>query len=281
VINKGNAGAQNNLFTKPKANFSPVARTYLAALGIENLDTDQEAASLLWMHTLAIGFSPAYLTENADGIQQDWPRIPLPDTAEQLVSSAHLGQTIADLLDTEKTVPGVTVGTIYPEIRTVAVVSRAGGGSLNPNAGELALTAGWGHEGRDGAIMPGKGRVISRDYSAQELAAIEQSAWKLNLPMENSLECLGKTTFDIYLNDVAYWRNIPEKVWNYYIGGYQVVKKWLSYRERDLLSRSLTMDEIDEVTYMARRLAAICLLQPALDSNYQAIKQTCWLGPQE
>jgi hypothetical protein len=28
------------------------------------------------------------------------------------------------------------------------------------------------------------------------------------------------------------WRNIPTKVWGYHIGGYQVIKKWLSYREK-------------------------------------------------
>jgi len=33
------------------------------------------------------------------------------------------------------------------------------------------------------------------------------------------------------INEVANWRNIPAKVWSYYIGGYQVIKKWLSYRE--------------------------------------------------
>ena len=34
------------------------------------------------------------------------------------------------------------------------------------------------------------------------------------------------------LNESAYWRNVPEKVWDYTIGGYQVIKKWLSYREQ-------------------------------------------------
>ena len=38
------------------------------------------------------------------------------------------------------------------------------------------------------------------------------------------------TMFDIYLNDRAYWRNVPANVWGYKLGGYQVLKKWLSYR---------------------------------------------------
>ena len=33
-------------------------------------------------------------------------------------------------------------------------------------------------------------------------------------------------------------------MWDYTIGGYQVVKKWLSYREKPLLGRSLTPDEV-------------------------------------
>ena len=54
-------------------------------------------------------------------------------------------------------------------------------------------------------------------------------------------------------------RNIPFNVWEYYIGGYQVVKKWLSYREDEILGRA-EREEAREVTNMARRLAAIMLL---------------------
>jgi len=39
-----------------------------------------ETAGLIWMHALAAGYSPDYLSENADGIRQDWPRAPLPAT---------------------------------------------------------------------------------------------------------------------------------------------------------------------------------------------------------
>ena len=65
---------------------------------------------------------------------------------------------------------------------------------------------------------------------------------------------------------------MPEKVWGYTIGGYQVIKKWLSYREFELLGRALTPDEAREVTQMARRIAALILLQPELDKNYQTVK---------
>ena len=68
---------------------------------------------------------------------------------------------------------------------------------------------------------------------------------------------LGDTTFDIYLNDRAYWRNVPAAVWRYKLGGYQVLKKWLSYRERTILGRSLRLEEVEHFTHTARRIAAV------------------------
>ena len=50
-----------------------------------------------------------------------------------------------------------------------------------------------------------------------------------------------------------------------------MVPQWLSYRERSLLARDLTKDEAREVTNMARRIAVILLLEPALDADYRAV----------
>ena len=71
---------------------------------------------------------------------------------------------------------------------------------------------------------------------------------------------LDETTFDIYLNDRAYWRNVPAAVWRYKLGGYQVLKKWLSYRERNILGRPLHPEEVQHFTDTARRIAAILLV---------------------
>ena len=53
---------------------------------------------------------------------------------------------------------------------------------------------------------------------------------------------------------------MPASVWSYQLGGYQVLKKWLSYREREILGRPLTADEVQYFTDTARRIAAILLL---------------------
>jgi hypothetical protein len=232
--------------SKITANLSPSARAYLAELGIENPDADAETAAWIWMHSLAIGYSPAYLAENADGIRQDWPRIPLPDSKKALIASAELGKQVAALLDTETPLAGVADGNVRPELKTIAVLSS----TVN-----LSLTAGWGHAGKGGVTMPGKGKLQTRAFAQDE-----------------NLSALGQFTHDIYLNDSACWSNVPEKVWNFTIGGYQVIKKWLSYREFVLLGRALTPDEAREVTHTARRIAALILLEPELNANYLRVK---------
>lgn len=63
------------------------------------------------------------------------------------------------------------------------------------------------------------------------------------------------------------------------IGGYQVIKKWLSYREHKLLGRPLTTEEAREVMNIARRIASILQLEPALNANYQAIKNATYPWP--
>lgn len=227
------------------ANLSSSARAYLARLGFKNPD-DADSAPLIWMHALAIGYSPAYLAENADGIRQGWPHIPLPGSKADLFASAQLGRQVAALLDSENSVEGVTAGKLKPEFKGVAVLS---------SAANLSLTAGWGHAGQNGVTMPGKGKLATTRLEAGPEDNPQWTEWH-----------------DVYLNESACWKSIPAQVWDFTIGGYQVLKKWLSYRELALLGRPLTPEEAREVTQTARRIAALIVLQPELDQNYQAVK---------
>ena len=52
-----------------------------------------------------------------------------------------------------------------------------------------------------------------------------------------------------------------------------------SYREEPLLGRPLTKDEVRYVQEMARRIAAILLLEPALNANSESIKQHTFPWP--
>ena len=107
-----------------KPNLSVKARSYLKKLGIENPDSDLKTAKLVWMHVLAVGYSPAYLDDNADGIRQDWPRIPFPKSKKLLLESATLGEQIANTLDTDSLVKGVTAGNLRSELKGLASPAR-------------------------------------------------------------------------------------------------------------------------------------------------------------
>lgn len=247
----------------PVANLTKSAAKYVASLGAHEQD--------LFQHCLAVLHSLAYRWENNDSLRLDWPRIPLPGDRETLLASADFGRRVAALLDVESVVGGITSGKIRPEFRTIARPSREDGGSLNPGAGDLRVTAGWGYR-QSRTVMAGQGKAFERQYTAEERAAIEQGADALGIPVEQALARLGETTFDLYLNEVAYWANVPSKVWSYTMGGYPVIKKWLSYREEEILGRSLSVDEVRQARDIARRVAGLLLLEQQLDENYDTVK---------
>ena len=119
--------------------------------------------------------------------------------------------------------------------------------------------------------------ATERPFTSDERDAILTGAEALGLDPDEAFARLGEDTFDIHLNDQVYWCNLPRNVWEYTIGGYQVIKKWLSYRESRVLGRPMRREEVREVQQIARRIAALLLLQPELDANYQAVKASVYV----
>ena len=227
--------------TRRRPNLSAAVQHYLDRLGAGVED--------LFYHVISVLHDLAYNELNADALRAEGPRIPLPGwpngeadgSVERLVESAARGREIAALLDLDTSVPGVTQAPLRPELAVIAVPATTDG--RNMSGDDFALTAGWGHFGIGDAVMPGQGRAVERAFTPTEQAALG-----------DALPALGDTTFDVYLNARAFWRNVPVAVWNYRLGGYQVLKKWLSYREHRILERELRMDEVWEFTHIARRI---------------------------
>ena len=233
-----------------RPNLSITAQRYLAALGVSVED--------LFHHVLAVLHDPAYRQANAGALRMDWPRIPLPawpegnaeSAAEELARSAAHGRQLAALLDCETPVPGVTQAPLRPEMADIAVPSTTRG--RNMGSEDFSVTAGWGHSGKGDAVMPGQGRIAERLLTPAERNAMDQSYTKVPHLSQ---------TMDIYFNDHAFWRNVPLPVWHYKLGGYQVLKKWLSYREQSILGRPLQTEEVQHFANTARRIAGILGLQ--------------------
>ena len=242
--NDGIGNGSNDAGRRP--NLSATAQRYLDHLGasVENL----------FYHVLAVLHDPAYREANAGALRMEWPRIPVPGwpdgeaigAAAALARSAARGRELAPLLDPETPVPGVTQGVLRPEIAAIAVPTTTDGHNMTGD--DFAVTAGWGHFGTGDAVMPGQGRVVERSYMPEELVALGET-----------VATLGETTFDVYLNARTFWRNVPASVWRYKLGGYQVLKKWLSYRERSILNRPLKPEEIQHFADTGRRISTMAL----------------------
>ena len=237
----------NNNRMQRRPNLTIEAGNYLRYLdaGVEDL----------FYHVLATLHDRIYRKINAGALRMEWPRIPLPGwpdgkaegAAQALAGSAARGRELARLLDPCARVPGVTEGTLRPEIEAISVPATVD--NRNMTGDDFELTANWGHYGSGEAVMPGQGRVEQRKYTANEVQALGAAQ-----------SVLGHSTFDIYLNDKAFWRNVPAAIWNYKLGGYQVLKKWLSYRERKVLGHALKPEEVAYFAEVARRIAGILML---------------------
>jgi hypothetical protein len=128
--------------------------------------------------------------------------------------------------------------------------------------------------------MPGSGLAKKRDFTEAEKLTVAEGAAEFGVTLDDVLTIWGGSAVDVYLNNESFWSTIPLAVWEYTIGGYLVLKKWISYREHDIIGRDITKDEVREFTHMVRRIAALLLMEPALDANYLATKGAAYDWPQ-
>ena len=278
-----------------RPNLSEAAQIYLERLGANVEDLFHHVIAVLHDPAYREANAGALRMEWPRIPLPGWPDGDEDGAADELAASSARGRKLAALLDSDTPVPGVTEplpgapaeSALRPEIAAVAVPATTDGGNMTGE--DFALTVGWGHFGQGEAVMPGQGRVVERPYTASERAALGRAAPTLGgnasdpnnraktgsppttpaPPLSTSridaatgktAAILGDTTFDIYLNDRAYWQNVPAAVWNYKLGGYQVLKKWLSYRESAVLKRPLKPEEVQHFTNTARRITAMLAL---------------------
>ena len=138
----------------------------------------------------------------------------------------------------------MTTGNLRAEIRKLAIPTKVGGGSIDEGI-LTRVDVGWGRFGPKESVTSGPGRTTRHSGNPEN-------------------------AYDIWINDHVYWANVPKDVWDMTIGGYPVIKKWLSYREYKVLGRPLKTDELFYITQVVRRLKALLLLGPELDANYKA-----------
>ena len=226
------------------------------------LEEQGHSPNELFGHIVATLHAPSYGKQNGGALRMDWPRIPIADDPTVLKSSAELGLHIAALLDVESDVAGVSSGKLLPGLAAIAL----------PKGKDFRVTMDWGslQKNKNGSriVMPGDGDVTEREWTEAEQAALLDLAERHGVDLDQLSELIGTRAVDVHINEQASWQGVPSKVWSYSLGGYQVLKKWLSYRDLEVLGRGLTGDEALHFAKMARRICEILCLGPLLDSAY-------------
>jgi len=200
----------------------------------------------LFRVTLAVGHAPEFQREFIGSLAHDWIHIPIPRDRELLERLVSLGDQVAILLDpfAESDSLRLTLDAILgADAARLAVLSTEDGGAATEEDLLLKIA----HFG----AAPGGWRPRS-----PATAEPWRDAW-------------GERTGDLSLNDRVFLRHVPERVWRHELGGYQVIKKWLGYREaRRRNDEPLTLSEIAHLRSMVQRIAALLVLEAQLDAAY-------------
>lgn len=69
----------------------------------------------------------------------------------------------------------------------------------------------------------------------------------------------------IWINKTQCFKSVPQDVWNFHIGGYQVLEKYLKSRK----GRQLSLDEINHIAAVADSLAFTIAQMAKIDSAYK------------
>lgn len=73
----------------------------------------------------------------------------------------------------------------------------------------------------------------------------------------------------VYINKQQYFDNVESEIWNYYIGGYQVLDKWL----KDRKGRVLSSEDIKHYCKVATALSKTIEIQKKIDELYPEVEK--------
>ena len=199
----------------------------------------------LFRYMLAVMHAPQYQLDHADALAQDWAHVPLCKDRERFRAIARLGDSVAMLLDpqadAERQIERKLGAQVARALAQVACIRET-----PVRAQDLDVTVSY--------YGSAQGRWVEREFVDDEPSHV----------------ALGETTGDLFINDDVYFSNIPKNIWTYELGGYQVLKKWLGYRHKDRLGRTLTLPETREFRSVVQRIAAILVVHSELDAAYES-----------
>lgn len=214
-------------------------------------DAAKDFVRRLFRVCLAICHAPQYQEEHRESLAQDWAHVPVPRDAVAFDLLEEAGGLIATLLN-PLAEPRAAIRTVlgdYP--RRLAVLASIDEVAVRED--DLVVTIP--HFGS------ARGGWRPRQFAEAETPAVG----------------LGQSTGDLYINDRVFFRNVPEDVWHYELGGYPVLKKWLGNRDaRRRNNQPLSLSEKDYFRAMVQRIATLLSLRQRLNELYERASTDAW-----
>jgi type I restriction-modification system DNA methylase subunit len=170
----------------------------------------------IFYYIYAIFHSPTYRTRYVEFLKIDFPRVPLTSDSEIFCQMAAYGENLAALHLM-----------ISPKLENLITQFVDRGGSRVVDAGHPKFQQGdqFGDRGRGEGFIQHDNSTVPTDTPKS--------------PPLFPKPCLG----DVVINRRGdRFAGVPEDVWNFYVGGYQVCQKWLKDRKGRILRRYLKMD---------------------------------------
>ena len=212
----------------------------------------REFVGKLFRIGFAVLHAPAYQAEHKSALSADWAHLPIPKDRELFTRLVVKGEQVTRLLDAHRDARDVIEAVLGRErAALLGPLRRINGAQLRPDDLKIAVTY-WGG---------GKGRWKPRPFTVDEAPREDwgEEAW-------------GDRTGDLYINDEAFFANVPQAVWTYQLGGYPVLKKWLGYRQADRRDGKALIDsERKWFRQVVQRIAALLAIGHELDKVYQAV----------
>jgi hypothetical protein len=102
---------------------------------------------------------------------------------------------------------------------------------------------------------------LLRQFARKKLAAYHGSG-------DHTVSAVSYVAADhaIAINNDQFFKPVPQSVWDFHIGGYQVLDKYLKSRK----GRKLSLDEINQVSAIADSLAFTIDQMAKIDTAYRA-----------
>ncbi|MEW6201846.1 MAG: type ISP restriction/modification enzyme, partial [bacterium] len=121
------------------------------------------------------------------------------------------------------------------------------------------------------ARLAGYGKTLV-DLHLLKTSEIDKTFAKFQGRGENKVEKIKRDDEQnrIYINSERYFDGIEKEIWEYQIGGYQVLDKWLKERK----GKTLSLTDVKHYCNIASSLKKTLKIQKGIDSIYQDVEKT-------